>query len=246
MVLAVLWETVGREEYLYKNILVVTKDIQKGELITEDKLKYIKIEEDKIISNPVTTKKDIMNLAAKHYIPKYSQLSREFFDDPGIVLKKDQFIFNVPADWIKAVPSSIRRKDTALFYEIKNTDTNSGTAQSASQTEPASNTTAVAEQGINMYNLKDDDWLKTFDVKSFVTNADGKVKEPVIVATVAYVKDSSNKEVVDSDGKMKKDGRLDGSSEIQHIEIVVTLKDLRAMELSIANGNQFLVLSQEN
>jgi hypothetical protein len=63
---------------------------------------------------------------------------------------------------------------------------------------------------------------------------------------VAYVKDSSNKEVVDSDGKIKKDGRLDGSSEIQHIEIVVTLKDLRAMELSIANGNQFLVRSQEN
>lgn len=245
MVLAVLWETVGREEYLYKNILVATKDIQKGELLTEDKLKYIKIEEDKIISNPITSKKDIINLAAKHYIPRYSQLSHEFFDDPGIVLKKDQFIFNVPADWIKVVPSSIRRKDTAIFYEIKNTDTNNSTAQSSGQTEPANNTT-VAGQGINMYNLKNDDWLKTFDVKNFVTNTDGKVKEPVIVAIVAYVKDSSNKEVVDSDSKMKKDGHLDGSSEIQHIEIVVTLKELRAMELSILNGNQFLVLSQEN
>lgn len=229
---AVLWETVGREAYLYQDVLVAAKDINKGDIIDSSCLTYIKLEESKIINNPIKSPDEIISLAAKHYIPKYSQLTGDFFDDPNLVLKNDEFVFKVPNDWVAAVPSSIRRKDTVIFYEIP------GKYISYSYTSDGDQLSSINS---TPYSVSYDDWLRDLTHGTIDTKYDGKVQSPLFSCTVAYVKDSSNREVVNV-GSYE---RYDGSAQISSIEIIITLKELRAMELALENGSKLIILNRE-
>jgi len=226
---AVLWETVGREAYLYKDVLVAAKDIKKGDIIDSSCLTYIKIEESKMISNPVVDPDEIITKAAKHFIPKNTQLTKDYFDDPVLVLNEDEFIFKVPNDWVVAVPSSIRRKDTVYFYEIpqKYISYDDTSESNTLNTMP--------------YRITYDEWLNDLSQGIIDTKYDGRVQLPLFSCTVAYVKDSSNREVVN----VGSTERFDGSAQISSIEIVITLKELRAMELSLEKGNKFIILNKE-
>lgn len=241
---SIMWEMVGREAYLYKSVLVVAKDIKKGDTITADCLKTLKMEADKLISNPITNANDIIGKAAKQFIAKNSQIAGDYFDNPGVVLKDDQFIFKVPVEWIGAVPSSIRREDAVAFYPTDRkyfTLKSSGTTQDSG--DGADETQDLNTSPYNTYpSIKDDTWLDEFDAKNYLPQTDGKVQPPLFTTTVAYVKDSANREIVTVGEKE----RFDGSSQPASIEIVITLKELRSMELSLEQGKVFLILAQEN
>ena len=233
---AVLWETVGRESYLYKEVLVTTRDINKGDVIARSDLKAIKIEEDKIIDNPIINTDDVVGMAAKQLIVKNTQITDKYLGEAELVLQADQFIFKVPLEWVIAVPSSIRRKDSILFYEISNTYSSQGVQAAEGEGTPVQSSTYY-----NSYELKDESWLKDFDVDSIVTKTDGKVQPPLFACTVAYVKDNANREVVN----VGSEERYDASAQIASVEIIISLKELRAMQLSLDKGNRFILLSQE-
>jgi hypothetical protein len=61
---------------------------------------------------------------------------------------------------------------------------------------------------------------------------------PIFETTVVYVKDSTNREVVDTNG----DKRLDGTSQVSAIEIVCTREDTQVLENSILNGKKLIVV----
>lgn len=120
------WENYGREQFLYTEVLVFNDNIEKNTIITEDFVKktisILKIDQSNIVDDPVLDINKIIGLETKQYLPKNAQLSNKFFDEPEIVLNKNEYIFSIPKDWLLGYPSSLRRKDKVFFYKVKNTN----------------------------------------------------------------------------------------------------------------------------
>jgi len=62
--------------------------------------------------------------------------------------------------------------------------------------------------------------------------------ESILETTVVFVKDSSNREVIDTDGNE----RLDGTSQVSAVEIICTREDTQIIENSIINGKKLVVV----
>ncbi|EMS72255.1 SAF domain-containing protein [Ruminiclostridium cellobioparum] len=62
--------------------------------------------------------------------------------------------------------------------------------------------------------------------------------ESIFNTTVVFVKDSTNREVTDTNGKE----RLDGSSQVSAIEIICTRSDTQILESSVLNGKKLIVV----
>jgi len=216
------WENFGREQFLYKDVIVFNRSIDSNTQITSDMLTTIKIEESKIVEEAIIEPEAIIGLESKHFIPKNAQLTKKYFDMPELVLDKNQFIFSIPKDWVKAFPSSLRRKDIAFFYEIKAND----------------NPNMNYSQIVASYN--NDNELQDFNNETVEIKKDVLSRKPIIRVVVAYVKDSANREVINVSGTE----RLDGTSKIDEIEIVITPEELELMKKSISNGNQFIIVYQ--
>jgi len=112
------WESNGRELYFYKEVVVLNQDIQSGTIIKEDMLQFQKVEEDKIISQAILTKEEIINLEAKNYIPKGLQLHPQFFESQELIKYKGAYIVRIPNEWLYSIPNTIRRKDSVVFYQV--------------------------------------------------------------------------------------------------------------------------------
>jgi hypothetical protein len=183
------WETIGREKYLYEDIIVLNENVECGEVISLENLKEIKIEKDKIVSGIVKEKMEIVNFTAKHFIPAKIQLHPSFFKSPDILIDEDKFIFELLSNNIYSIPDSIRRKDK-IYIVPYNTGRN--------------------EVG----------------------------KKPLLETTAVYVKDSSNREVVDvGEGE-----RENGSSKVSNIEIIVDSEEFQILMENIAAGNKFVII----
>lgn len=62
--------------------------------------------------------------------------------------------------------------------------------------------------------------------------------ESIFNTTVVFVKDSTNREVTDTNGKE----RLDGSSQVSAIEIICTRSDTQILESSVLSGKKLIVV----
>lgn len=62
--------------------------------------------------------------------------------------------------------------------------------------------------------------------------------ESIFNTTVVFVKDSTNREVTDTNGNE----RLDGTSQVSAIEIICTRKDTQILENSVLNGKKLIVV----
>lgn len=214
------WETFGREKFLYKEVLTFKEAVARDTVITPEVAKQslvtIKVEENKLIENAITDKETIIDLATTHYIPKNAQLSPRYFESHELVLEDNQYIFKVPGDWILAMPSSIRRKDTVYFYEVSEEDTLDLNVESE-------------ENSIPTFEKLDADTLK--DLSNFV-----------VKTTVAYAKDNANREVT----TVSNQDRYDGTARISELEIVTDSEQLQKLKDSYKRGNKFIILYQEN
>ncbi|MGD9678945.1 MAG: SAF domain-containing protein [Vulcanibacillus sp.] len=119
IIFAYLWETEFRESMLYKDIYVLKDDIEKNQIVKDDMLTVTKFDQSLIIENSVMDKNEIIGLEAKHFIPKGTQLSTEYFDNPKMVLNENEFIFKIPSDWIINYPTTIMSKDLVYFYPVQ-------------------------------------------------------------------------------------------------------------------------------
>ena len=205
-----LWESMGREKFLYSEVVVLNQSVEADTQITADMLDQIKINSDNFIEGAVVNKDDVIGKYSCHYIPKYSQLSLAYFKDSIVNIEnfKDKYIFTIPSDWLLTLPNSLRRGDIVYFYPVKTLVENNG------------ETSSFNNPGSKKY-LKESDLLE---------------------AEVAFVKDSGNREVVNTSGKE----RLDGSANIVSIEIVADYKDVCYLQDLVDNGFKFIILYKNN
>jgi hypothetical protein len=248
------WETFGRETFIYKDVVVPIKSIEKDTVITRQMLKIEKVEASKLIDNPVIDVESIVGLAAKQYIPGNAQLIKSYFDEPGVVLSEGEFIFKVPNEWIMAFPSSIRRYDEVYFYAVDtNINPNITSATPVPQLTPATNNVQASSDPMHV--LSDNSTVEPSPTPNVMNELKGQQQYsseygtgldiPVLKTTVAFVKDNANREVVTVGNK----DRYDGSSKVNDIEIIVKVdkevNDIKALEEQIRNGKKFIVLYRD-
>ena len=186
IVLMYLYLTYGQEAFSTKRVIIANMDIEAGTVIDPSihfSLKNIKNED--LIPQSMEDISGLAGMAANQFIPKNSQVNGRFFERSGIVLTEDKFVYKIPNNWIYAVPSSIRRGDSVLIYEID-----------SKIDQNIVNTVQNAPEDLPVY-------------QDQIVPAS---QEPIIESTVIYVKDSANREVVDVDGGKRLDGTSQVSS----------------------------------
>lgn len=119
------WELVGREALVYTDVAVLNVDVQKNTFITEEMIDIVKMDDSILVENAITFDRstgtlsaDLIGKEAMHFIPKGLQLVPGYFDDPELVKNENEFVFKVPSDWIKSMPSTVRRKDLVYVYPV--------------------------------------------------------------------------------------------------------------------------------
>lgn len=116
------WENFGRQQLLYKEVMVAKEDIYKNDKITKNNTIFIKLEEYAIPDGVVLKSVDIIGKEAKQFIPKNAVMDDRYLAHQGMTLRKGQFIFRIPSDWIKDYPGTLRRGDQIFLYPIRNTE----------------------------------------------------------------------------------------------------------------------------
>lgn len=201
------WEIYGREQLLYSNVYVASQDLPPNTPLTRDKLTLVKIEQERLVRGAITdvqTLSEIEGYEAKHFIPANSQIVKDSFDIPEIVLNENEYICSIPTDWIKAFPQSLRRKDKVAIFAV-----------TGSSNEKVSDT-RVIQQLI-------------------------EGKKPLFNTIVVYVKDGSNREVRDISESGQ---RMDASSKINNIEVVMNPEDFEIMNKFYESGYRFVFMYQ--
>ena len=202
------WEATGRTQLLYDEVLVLNQSVEANTTITEDMLDIIKTDPSNFIEGALVDKEKVIGKITAHYIPKYSQLTLEYFTvEKAESSKEDQYIFTIPSDWIITFPNSLRRGDIIYFYPVKMPDE------------------------------------KVEEIKSFSSSSNIKVtKESNLVSSeVAYLKDSGNREVVDTVGEE----RYDASANIVSIEIITNWEDFSYLQGLADENYKFIILYKD-
>ena len=174
-----VWELWGRENFSYKEILVVRGDLPANTVVEEKDIETKKSENPPQNALRAGEEKKIIGMETAQFVAEDSPLYMEYFRQSQFATgeETEKEILSVPADWLLSLPQTIRRGDKVTFYN-------------------------------------------------------DKIK--VMTAVVAYAKDGSNQEVLSSD----KD-RLNGTSTVQHIEIVGHRNDLVELSRLAGEGKKF-------
>jgi len=213
VVLFVWWEKTGRKQYLYNDIIIASTNIESGTVLSQDMLKTIRISAKQFIDGAINDLDEIIGEKAAQFIPKSSQFSSTYFVDESIELKEDEYILSIPNDWIITSPDSLRGGDIIYFYPVK-------------QPEEPEDVETTEGKTVIFYEKK----------------AESVKKEDVLECKVAYLKDSSNREVITISEKE----RFDASSNIESLEIIVKFEDIKVLQ-NFADGNyKFIILYKNN
>lgn len=118
----IFWEFIGRSELLHENIVVLKEDVIQGQIITADMLIRAKIPMENYNKNAIQNINDLIGQEAKHYVPANTQVFKEYFDTPELVLNVEQKIMRLPQEWILSFPETLRRKDKIYLYAVKSNE----------------------------------------------------------------------------------------------------------------------------
>ena len=103
----IAWEKWGKDRFLYDEILVLNKNVEKGTVITEEMLS------EKRIGG---TEKDCLSADDREYV-----IGREaaFFVHKGVPLFREYFqqsSLSADEDWLTCMPASLGRGDKIFFF----------------------------------------------------------------------------------------------------------------------------------
>ena len=96
------WEKWGRNHFIYEDILVLDRNITRGDLITEEMLKVIK--SDAMVKNCLKEKdkEKILGMEADQYIHKDTPFFEEYFTYENLAISDDlgTEAIKIPESWI--------------------------------------------------------------------------------------------------------------------------------------------------
>lgn len=207
-----LWEAIGRETLLYKQVIVMAQDVGPHQTVKKDMLGIMKVPRDTMIEDAVSDPERIIGKETISYIPMGLQLSPKFFQKPKLTIGNGKYILAVPSEWLYSFPQTIRRGDEIYFYPF-------------------------AEDKESVY-YDENGKASSVPTSAGIKSTEVKPSSSALIKTnVAYVKDSSNCEVVDI-----KANRMDGSSSVSKIEVVITDEQYQKLKNAYEEGFQFVIM----
>jgi hypothetical protein len=112
------WEKWGRDRFIYEDICVLSKDVGRGVVITEEMLDTIRVERrSKDIMGPEDARW-LTGRESGQFIKGGMPLFKEYFKAPGLAADEslDRHVLSIPATWIDSCPLTMTRGDRAYFY----------------------------------------------------------------------------------------------------------------------------------
>jgi hypothetical protein len=112
------WEFYFKDTLMYEEVIVLTTEKAKGEIITAEEVTTKSVQFDSF-ANAIKNPELVVGKATLVDISPDIPLSEKYFGDQETTVLKDEFVFAIPSDWIYGVPQSLRSSDEIYFYEVK-------------------------------------------------------------------------------------------------------------------------------
>lgn len=192
----IFWEAKGREMIMNQDILVAKRDIQAGEVCSQEDLAIISVTKNSVMTNSLNAANisQYIGKKFKHDINMNSQIPLNAFISGEKEIAEGMTLFKLRNDWIMNLSNSIRKGDYVKIYSC--------------------------------------DYLNV----------------PVYIGNyyVAFVKDSSGREVTETSGFSEPRilERTGGISVPSEVEIAATLEDYSKITSAVYSGS-YLILMQE-
>lgn len=114
----IFWEIEGRETLLMDSVVIANVDIVPGVKIEKELLSFGKVLKENRIAGCLEY--DQLNQAvgktANQLILKNSPISTDYFKGKELILREDESVFVLKAEWIHMMSSSLRRGDLVEIY----------------------------------------------------------------------------------------------------------------------------------
>ncbi len=114
----IYWENYGREELLYKEVIIAKEDIFKNDIITGKNITLAKVENNMITENTALEREKVLKKESKQFIPKNSIIDLRYLGEPELQIHVNEYIMKIPDAWIHEYPDSLRRGDRIFLYPI--------------------------------------------------------------------------------------------------------------------------------
>ncbi len=114
------WENYGREELLYKNVMIAKENIYKNETLTEENVMVAKVEDTFITEEVALENAQIIGKESKQFIPQNAIVDMRYVGEPELLIHVNEYIMQLPNDWIEVYPDSLRRGDHIFLYPVFN------------------------------------------------------------------------------------------------------------------------------
>lgn len=214
------------------------EQILRSEQITEEKIVIERRAKESLIEDVVLAKdlKKIIGRDSKQDIVGNSMISTKMVDFDDIVpnTSKGEAIRPITKDMIYAQPGSLRRKDVIDLYLVTNDGKKSNISPNVATNTPSTtgrDKTHANNQSSNVPVLPN---AQNIDTKPFLEDV-----------KVVYVKDSGNKEVVSAAEGNNQDKRLNATSTISDIEVILNEEDFaKLMDEVLGKGSKLYITYQ--
>jgi hypothetical protein len=207
--------------------------IGRSEQITAKKVVVERRSRESIVENVVLSKDldKIIGLDSKQDLVGNSMMSHKMIDYEGMTPNPEEgeAIRPITNEMIYAKPGSLRRKDVIDIYLIDENGINKSINQTKNQLGQESSSDSDASTSLELSNS-----VNNKETKPFLKGI-----------KVVYVKDSGNREVVSAAGENSPNKRLDATSTISDLEIILKEEDFtNLMEEVLGQGSKLYITYQ--
>lgn len=222
-------ERIDSEEVV---VVKAGEEIMKSEQITEDKLAIERRRKEDLVDEVVfaSNMDKIIGQDSKQDIVGNSMVSTRMVDFENLIpdSSKGESVRPITKEMIYAQPGSLRRKDVIDIYLV-NSDGSTNLIQNGQ--------TVVTSEDSQSTDKPDEERSKdadTMDTKPFLKDV-----------RVVYVKDSGNKEVVSAEEGNAGDKRLNATSTISDLEVILNEEDFtKLMDQVLGRGSKLYITYQ--
>jgi hypothetical protein len=219
----IVWDVFfkGKIDSVMVVVVKANQSIETKETITKDKLTVERRQREDLLANPVTSIDSVVGKDAKSFIAGNSMVTADMIDYNDLIpnKKKGELIRPIPTKWLYATASSMRRKDKADIYLIKDGTT-------AKQTTDDPRVEDLAQKNGQI-------------IRSMV-------KEPILKdVSVLYARDTSGNEVVTNpeDKNSTSEQRLTSTSQIQQLELILNEDDFQKIIKNVLDDGYTLYIA---
>lgn len=224
------WETIGYKKATYQTVVVFKEDVPAGAVVETNMLGQISYPKDAIIAGAITDYKLILGQTTTGYVAKGAQLVKENFEKTELVVNEGEMVLSIPKSWIYGYPETLRAGDVISLYPVSNVAL--ANADRETYEEKIEYPESWTEDQIKEYEEYNEEprLVETLVVPEASS-------EPTISCRVKYVKDSTNREIVDA----SKNERADGSDNIDTVEVIVTPEQYKTLLQARYDGFVFII-----